>query len=152
MHNNEQGFRPLETQIEFCPKTYEIDFAGVVSNIVHIKWLEDLRLSMLAKYLPLPELMKNEIVPVILKTEIKYKHPINLFDRISGALWLTNLGRSSWELSAVYTILESNKIATEATQFGVFVNIKSQKPVPVPESLRNLFQKERIRSGSIGDS
>jgi acyl-CoA thioester hydrolase len=28
-------------------RTYDIDFAGIVSNIVFIRWLEDLRLALL---------------------------------------------------------------------------------------------------------
>ncbi len=28
-------------------RTYDIDFAGIVSNIVYVRWLEDLRLAMM---------------------------------------------------------------------------------------------------------
>ena len=34
-------------------RTYDIDFAGIVSNIVFIRWLEDLRLGLLDQAYPL---------------------------------------------------------------------------------------------------
>ena len=34
-------------------RTYDIDFAGIVSNIVFIRWLEDLRLALLDQTYPL---------------------------------------------------------------------------------------------------
>lgn len=132
--------KPLLTHLTFTPKTYEIDFSGVLSNLVHVKWLEDLRLAMLSQYLPLPDLMKNDLVPMITRTEIQYKSPIRLFDNVSGSAWLTSLGRTSWELSAAFVIVEQNRIAAEVTQQGLFINMKTQKPVRVPEALTTLFQ------------
>ncbi len=35
--------RVMEVNLSFPVRTYDIDFAGVVSNIVYIRWLEDLR-------------------------------------------------------------------------------------------------------------
>ena len=34
--------KPLEVSLNLPIKTYDIDFAGIVSNIVYIRWLEDL--------------------------------------------------------------------------------------------------------------
>ena len=34
-------------------QTYDIDFAGIVSNIVFIRWLEDLRLGLMDEAYPL---------------------------------------------------------------------------------------------------
>jgi acyl-CoA thioester hydrolase len=36
-------------ELELPIRTYDIDFAGIVSNIVYIRWLEDLRIQMLAQ-------------------------------------------------------------------------------------------------------
>lgn len=133
--------QPLLTQLTFIPKTYEIDFSGVVSNLVHVKWLEDLRLAMLSQHLPLQGLIEQDTVPMIMKTEIQYKSPIRLFETVSGTAWLKSLGRSSWELSAIFTVVDGKRIAAEATQFGVFVNTKTQRPVRVPDQLTTLFHQ-----------
>lgn len=64
--------KPLLTQLTFTPKTYEIDFSGALSNLVHVKWLEDLRPAMLSRYLPLQDLINQNTAPMIAKTEIQY--------------------------------------------------------------------------------
>lgn len=144
--------QPLLTQLTFMPKTYEIDFSGVLSNLVHVKWLEDLRLAMLSQYLPLQGLIEQDTVPMIMKTEIQYKSPIRLFETVSGTAWLKSLGRSSWELSAVFTVVEGERIVAEATQFGVFVNTKTQRPVRVPDQLTTLFQQAMSGMSEEGES
>ncbi|HSN74366.1 MAG TPA: acyl-CoA thioesterase, partial [Anaerolineae bacterium] len=66
-------------------RTYDIDFVGIVSNIVFIRWLEDLRLQMLAEYFPLDTAMQAQgIAPLLLRTEIDYKRPVRLFDVLQG--------------------------------------------------------------------
>ena len=53
--------------------TYHIDFAGHVSNIVYIRWMEIGRSKLLeAAGLPVQELLKKGIVPVLVSTEITY--------------------------------------------------------------------------------
>ncbi len=55
-HNQQ---RPLEVELVLPVKTYDIDFAGIVSNIVYIRWLEDLRLEILDAYLPLQKMLED---------------------------------------------------------------------------------------------
>src|SRR5947208_6147204 len=53
--------RPLEVELLLAVRTYDIDFAGHVSNIVYIRWLEDLRLQFLNEHLPLQEQWANGV-------------------------------------------------------------------------------------------
>lgn len=80
------NLRPLEIQVPLSVKTYDIDFAGVVSNIVYVRWLEDLRMEMLSRYLPLNELLSDNIAPLIVQTKIDYKKSIQLFDQPIGKM------------------------------------------------------------------
>jgi hypothetical protein len=41
-------------------RTYDIDFAGIVSNIVFIRWLEDLRLGLLDQVYPLTQALAEQ--------------------------------------------------------------------------------------------
>jgi len=36
--------RAFEISTPIAIRTYDIDFAGIVSNIVYLRWLEDMRL------------------------------------------------------------------------------------------------------------
>ncbi|MBX3305677.1 MAG: acyl-CoA thioesterase [Nitrospira sp.] len=134
--------QPLLTQLTFTPKTYEIDRSGVLSNLALLKWLEDLRPAMLSHYMPFLDLLNNDTTPAIAITEIQYKRPILLFDTLVGTAWVKSLGRTTWELSIAFTIVECNWIAVEATQQGVFVNITTKRPVRVPERLTTLFEQD----------
>ncbi|MBW4534820.1 MAG: acyl-CoA thioesterase [Pleurocapsa minor HA4230-MV1] len=85
--------QPFEVALDLPIKTYDIDFAGIVSNIVYIRWLEDLRLKMLEFYFPLEQLMSKGYCPTVNSTEIKYQKALRLGDRPVGKMWMSQLGR-----------------------------------------------------------
>lgn len=132
--------RPLEIVLDIETRTYDIDFAGVVSNIVYVRWLEDLRLEMLRCFLPLPDLVRQDLAPAIISTTINYKYPTRLFDRVRGAMWLTNLGRTRWEVTAQFTHKIGGMVLAEAVQTGLLLNVTTGRPSPVPNSLRTLYE------------
>ena len=84
----------LEVQVPLRVKPYDIDVVGVVSNIVYVRWMEDLRLAMLDAYLPLDEQMADGIAPAILKVEIEYKRAIQIHDEVIATMWLSGLGEA----------------------------------------------------------
>lgn len=129
--------QPLEITIPLPVKTYDIDFAGVVSNLVPVRWLEDLRLEMLACHLPLNELMQTEIAPVIVQTKMDYKQSITLFDRPIGKMWVSNLGKVRWTVNAEITV--HDKVVVLGEQVGIFIDAKTGKPIPLPEKLRQKY-------------
>ena len=92
--------QPFEVEIYLPVRTYDIDFAGVVSNIVYVRWLEDLRLEMLARHFPLDEQLKSGIAPVIVQTKIDYKQPIKISDTPSGKMWIKTMESLRWTVSA----------------------------------------------------
>jgi len=65
-----RSIKPFLTQVP-CPiRTYDIDSARHVSNIVYIRWLEDLRLQMLKEHFPLRPLFDQGITPVMIGEEV----------------------------------------------------------------------------------
>ena len=61
-------------------RTYDIDFAGIVSNIVFIRWLEDLRLGLLDQAYPLIQALAEDVAPILLATRISYRKPVTIAD------------------------------------------------------------------------
>ncbi|MDJ0572647.1 MAG: thioesterase family protein [Pleurocapsa sp. MO_192.B19] len=129
--------KPLEVSVKFPVKTYDIDFAGIVSNIVYIRWLEDLRLKMLESYFPLEQLMAQGYCPIITSTEIKYKKALKIFDKPRGKMWISKLGRSRCTLQA--EIYLHDEIVTTATQMGFFINLETMRPMAIPEEVKNIY-------------
>lgn len=121
----------------FTVRTYDIDFANIVSNIVYIRWLEDLRLQMLAEFFPLDTAMQAlGIAPVLLRTEIDYKRAIRLFDEVQGRMWLEQSGRVRQMLAAEFAV--DGRVHATARQTTCFIDLTSGRPVPTPEAIRAL--------------
>ena len=133
--------RKLEVEIPFKVKTYDIDFAGVVSNIVYIRWLEDLRLKFLDEYLPLDEQMQRGDIPFISKTQIEYKRPIQLFDNVISKMWMSNVGKVKWTLEAEF--ISNKQVAATAIQIGAFVNSENGRPAKLPEELLQKYSQSQ---------
>jgi acyl-CoA thioester hydrolase len=131
--------QPFEVEIDLPVKTYDIDFAGVVSNIVYVRWFEDLRLEMLNRYFPLDEQIKSGIAPVILQTRIDYKQSIKIFDNPCGRMWMKTVEPLRWTVSAVISV--NGKVAALGEQGGLFVNLQNNKPVRMPERLKQRYQE-----------
>ncbi|WP_225885403.1 acyl-CoA thioesterase [Leptolyngbya sp. KIOST-1] len=84
--------------------TYQIDFAGHVNNSVYIHWMEIGRLKLLeAIGMPIHEVVNQGIAPVLVETNIIYKLPLYLGDRVQAQtpgplITLLILGRDATEI------------------------------------------------------
>jgi acyl-CoA thioester hydrolase len=129
--------KPLEVTLDLSIKTYDIDFAGIVSNIVYIRWLEDLRLKMLEFYFPIEKLMARGYCPTVNSTEIKYQKALRLGDRPVGKMWMSQLGRLRCSVQA--EIYLGGEIAAIATQVGFFMSLETMRPMAIPEEIKNIY-------------
>ncbi|HLJ67392.1 MAG TPA: thioesterase family protein [Chloroflexota bacterium] len=125
--------RRFEVELVFRAQTYDIDFAGIVSNIVYIRWLEDLRLKLLDEYWPLQDQMAAGYAPVLLSTDIRYLRALRLFASVAGTMWMSHLGRARFTLEAEFTA--GDETVAAATQVGALVNLDSLRPIRIPSSL-----------------
>jgi len=131
---------PYQIILPIPVRTYDIDFVGFVSNIVYVRWLEDLRLQMLAEYFPLDTAMQAQgIAPVLLHTEIDYKRAIRLFDAVQGRMWLAEAGRVRQVLAAEFTV--DGQLHAMARQTTCFIDLASGRPVPTPQAIRSLVNQ-----------
>jgi acyl-CoA thioester hydrolase len=131
------AMKHLEIEISLPVRTYDIDFAGVVSNIVYVRWLEDLRLELLAQHFPLGEQLQQGIVPVIVQTQVDYKQPIRLGDLPIGKIWINTLETVRWKVQAEISV--NAKVAALGQQVGVFIDLQTQRPIRIPASLKQQY-------------
>ena len=110
-----------------------------MSNIVYIRWFEDMRLAILSNSFPLEEQMAAGFVPILLQTKIDYKQSLVLGDQPIGKMWVESLESLRWVVSAEITI--GDKIAAFGQQMGVFVNIDTKKPMRIPERMKQQYAK-----------
>jgi len=127
--------------------SYDIDFAGIVSNISYIRWLEDLRLAWLEKYFSLGKQIEAGFTPILLETWIEYHHAIRMFDQPTGFMWVNRLHSHKWRIKAEIRV--KDKVMATAEQKGVFVDGKKWLPIRIPEKLKQLYLKEKENSHSL---
>jgi len=130
---------PLFTDLDFTVCTYDIDFAGHVSNIVYLRWLEQLRLELLTRYYPLPELMEARTIPVVTRTDIRYWRSVELFDSPHGSMWLADHGRFKVALDS--EIVVDGEVRASAHQEGGFINTDTGRPMPLPTRFVDLIEE-----------
>ena len=130
--------RPLLIERPIVVRTYDIDFANIVHNIVYFRWLEDLRSEILTDVLPIDEILTTGISPILTASAIEYKWPVRIGDAAVGRMWVAELSRTRWTLAA--EIVVGERICAAARQSGYFAELKTLRPVRVPERLRQAWE------------
>ena len=115
-------------------QTYDIDFAGIVSNIVFVRWLEDLRLGLMEQAYPLIRALAEDVAPILLGTRISYRRPVTITDALVGRMRVASLGRVRWRLTAEFTV--GATVHAEAEQQGLFMRLSTRRPIAIPEPIR----------------
>lgn len=133
--------RPFQVELRPVVRTYDIDFAGIVSNIVYIRWLEDLRFAVLHEYFPLDEQLARGVTPVLLSTDIQYLRTIRLFQQPIARMWIADVGRVKWTVEA--EIVVEDVVSASARQTLATINLGTLRPLPVSSRFRQLFQEHR---------
>lgn len=119
--------------------TFDIDYAGHVSNISYFRWLESMRLRLLEEHFPLQELMDEGYMPVIAASEIKYKKSIKLFDKPVGHMWIESISAATMEFRCEIKV--DGMITTVAGHTGLFVSPSTMKPTRLPPKLVQKFKE-----------
>lgn len=133
--------RPLLVEVPIHVKTYEVDFARIVHNIVYLRWLEDLRTLILEETVPLASMLNDGVTPILTHTDIHYQWPLRLGDVATGRMWVTELHRTRWTLRG--EIFIGAQVVATAEQRGYFASLETLRPVRVPEQLRRLWEAAR---------
>lgn len=85
--------RILVAERELEVNGYDIDAMGIVSNIVYVRWFEDLRTDFINQHMSYSEMMKSDISPILMKTEAEYQMPITIHDKPVGRCYLVKASR-----------------------------------------------------------
>lgn len=124
--------------------TFDIDFAGHVNNAVYIRWLEVGRTKLLeAIGLPLELAKQKGFYPVLTHTEIHYKKPVFISEKVRIELWVS-------QVTKVRALLEfrlynpKDEVVATARQGGAFIALETGRPHRLTEEERNLFEKYLI--------
>ncbi|HZB91160.1 MAG TPA: thioesterase family protein [Stellaceae bacterium] len=124
-------------------RTYDIDFAGIVGNIVYIRWLEDLRLAMMEEAYPIARALADDVAPILLETRIAYQRPVTIGEALTGRMWVSAMGRVKWHLAAEFVVGAERRASAEQT--GLFIRLSTRRPVAPPLPLRRHYAPHTLK-------
>lgn len=151
----EEELRVKKVEFEVTVYTFQIDFAGHVNNSVYLQWMEIGRTKLLeAAGMKIPSMMEEGVVPVLASTEIAYKRPLSLGDRVRVQVWLSAISGASARIEARFLDAEGVLVAS-GSQRGVFADTRSGCPLRITAGQREAhrpFLQETREGPEGGDS
>jgi len=141
---DESGPRPLLIQRPIKVRTYDIDSGAHVSNIVYLRWMEDLRNDLFEEHFPFAKLFADGYTPVIASTFIEYKRPVKLFDDPVGLMWIAEISSASIKFRGEVQV--AGEARARAAHIGVFIDAKTERPVKLPRYVREKFLEAQKQS------
>ncbi|MBD2693987.1 acyl-CoA thioesterase [Anabaena catenula] len=119
--------------------SFHIDFIGHVNNIVYIQWLEIGRTKLLeAVEMPTHKIFQQGFAPVLVQTNITYKSPLYLGERVQAEMWISELKNASAIMQFCF-YNEQKILAAEGWQKGLFVDRQTMRPRRLSPEERSLF-------------
>lgn len=134
-------------KITFEPPIYpfDIDFMRHVSNLAYVRWMEVGRCLLLdAVDLSVAKIATQGFGPVLVQTNISYKRPLYLGDKVRAELWLSELSNASAWMEFRFHNGEGVLAAT-GRQCGLFVDLASGRPKRVEGEMRERFEAYLIK-------
>lgn len=119
---------------------FDTDCAGVVHNIVYLRFIEVAR-TLLAEQLGmgLVEMANSQVFPVVVRTEIDYKRSAKLGDQIVVHGWLESVERTRfWCGFEIRRPADDVVIATSRQMLAV-IQMPAGKPVRLPPDWAERF-------------
>ncbi len=132
--------KPLLVEADLYIHAYDVDVMGYVSNIVYIRWFEDMRHHMLDIVYPFEKMIEEGIAPVLMHTELDYLRPFTIHDKPIGRCWMSKAGGTKWELR--HEIVQGDTVHCAGVQRGYTMDLKTQRPVKLPQKMLDTFKAE----------
>ncbi|HEI5135062.1 thioesterase family protein [Staphylococcus aureus] len=130
-----EGLLVAEKEIEV--NGYDIDAMGVVSNIVYIRWFEDLRTAFINQHMNYSTMINQGISPILMKTEAEYKVPVTIHDKPVGRIYLVKVSKMKWVFQ--FEIVSAHCVHCIGTQTGGFYRLSDKKITSVPQVFQDIL-------------
>lgn len=113
---------------------YDTDCAGVVHNIAYLRFIETARTLMAAEMgMPLREMVETGLYPVVLRTEIDYRMPGRVGDRLLVRGGVSELGRVRFWVKFEVVRPGDNAVLVTCRQSLALIRMPGAKAERLPE-------------------
>lgn len=128
---------------------FDTDCAAVVHNIAYLRFIETAR-TYLAEQLGmgLAEMAKTNLFPVVARTEIDYKKPAVLGDKLVIHGWLESFDRSRFWCAFEVRRAADDVLIVASRQMLALVQMPAGRPVRLPSDWQTTYPHLMGRSGN----
>jgi len=114
---------------------YDTDCAAVVHNLAYLRFIELARTDLGEQLgLGLEEMNRTQLFPVLVRTEIEYKRPGRLGDRLVVRARLESVERSRFWVACEVVRVADGALLAWSRQMLALVQMPSGKPQRIPAS------------------
>ena len=133
-------------QTELQVMFFDTDCGGVVHNIAYLRFIETAR-TLLAEQLgmKLVNMAETGLYPVVVRTEIDYRKPARLGDKLVVNGRLDSLGRMRFWCAFEIVRPADGALIVESRQTLALIQMPAGKPVRLPEDWSTRFAHLRER-------
>jgi YbgC/YbaW family acyl-CoA thioester hydrolase len=119
----------IEVQVMF----FDTDCAAVVHNIAYLRFIETAR-TLLAEQMGmgLSEMAESGLFPVVARTEIDYRRPAKLGDKLEIEGWLESLDRARFWCGFTVRRIADGQEMVRSRQMLAMVQMPAGRPVRLP--------------------
>ena len=119
-----------EVQVMF----FDTDCGGVVSNIAYLRFIEIARTHLAEELgLALAEMAQKQTYPVVVHTEINYRRPARLGERLVIEGWLDRVERARFWCAFRIKRPEDDTLVAECRQMLALIEMPTGKLLRLPE-------------------
>ena len=115
----------------------DMDAMGHVNNTVYFRYMEQARIGWFDALVPAAEAWKNTGI-VIANASCNFKRALNYPGTVEVRVTIDPPGGSS--VGTFYELILDETLYADGAAVVVFIDMKSQKPVRIPEGIRSLLQ------------
>ena len=120
-----------EVQVMF----FDTDAGGVVHNIAYLRFVEIARTRLADELgLPLAEMAETRQFPVVVRTEIDYRKPASLGDKLEIEGWLDQLQRVRFWCAFRITRPKDGATIAECRQMLALIQMPAAKLLALPQT------------------
>ena len=121
------------------------DAYGHVNNAVHYSYFDSVVNEWLIEHGAL-DIEKSEVIGLVVETGCHYFAPLTYPEKVTAALRVAHIGRSSVRYEIALFGGASDAAAAQGYFVHVYVDRNTRRPVQLPEALRLALQPLRIAS------
>jgi YbgC/YbaW family acyl-CoA thioester hydrolase len=122
---------------------FDTDCGGVVSNIAYLRFIEIARTHLAEELgLALEEMAQKQTYPVVVRTEVDYRRPAKLGDRLVIEGWLDHVERARFWCAFRITRPQDDTLIAECRQMLALIEMPTGKLLRLPEHWKTYDKAE----------